>query len=306
MIKKYTIILLSMLFVNCNGQQSKNTTTPVEDTPQPTFQMATVPSILTSPEDRADFLVKHYWDHFDFTDTTYIHLPEVTEQAFVDYLDILPLVSYKTAVASINGTLQKAEATPRMFTHFIELYEKYLYDPNSPFRSDELYIPVLEYMIASPLVTEKIRPTHLLKVAKRNRVGEKATDFTYTLANGQSGTLYKIKSDYTLVFFYNPGCHNCKEITEMLMSSLTTSYLISEKRLTILAVYPDEDLQEWKNYLNQVPAEWINSYDKGTLLQNGEIYDLKAIPTIYLLDKEKKVILKDTSFEQLENYLREH
>lgn len=38
-------------------------------------------------------------------------------------------------------------------------------------------------------------------------------------------------------------------------------------------------------------------------LKNDEIYDLKAIPTLYLLNKEKKVLLKDATFQQIENYL---
>ena len=40
-------------------------------------------------------------------------------------------------------------------------------------------------------------------------------------------------------------------------------------------------------------------------LKNDEIYDLKAIPTLYLLDKDKKVVLKDVTFNQVENYLKQ-
>lgn len=302
---KYIFILLSLLlFLNCNGQQNKNTAIEKDTAPR-TFQMVSIPSMLTDHADRANYLTKHYWDNFDFTDTAYIHIPQVTEQAFVDYIDVLFLVPTPISSASIKEMLKKAEADSTMFTYFTTLYEKYLYDPNSPMRNDELYIPVLESILASPVVTEKIRPAHLLELAQKNRIGEKASNFTYTLANGKNGTLYAIKSDYTLVFFYNPGCHTCKEIMEQLTSSLRVNYLMQEKKLTVLAVYPDEDLTEWKNYLSQVPKDWINSYDSDAKLQNEEIYDLKAIPTLYLLDKDKKVILKDTTFEQLENYFRQ-
>ena len=53
-----------------------------------------------------------------------------------------------------------------------------------------------------------------------------------------------------------------------------------------------------------MPAGWINSYDSTVSLKNDEIYDLKAIPTLYLLDKDKKVVLKDVTFNQVEYYLR--
>lgn len=294
-------VISLLLFTSCGGKPPQQV---AEEKPVPVFRMADVPDVITDPAERAGYLVKHYWDNFDFTDTAYIHLPEVTEQAFADYIDIMDYAPYTTVSSSIKDMLKKAEADTSVFVYFSRLYEKYLYDSNSPFRNDEYYIPALEAIIASPLTEEKVRPAHLLAIAKKNRVGEKATDFTYTLTNGQQSTLYAIQSEQTVLFFYNPGCRTCKDIIEQIEASLTIKYLINEERLKLLAVYPDEDLTEWKNYLPEIPKQWINSYDKGTLLQNKEMYDLKAIPTVYLLDKDKKVILKDTSFEQLENYLR--
>jgi thiol-disulfide isomerase/thioredoxin len=301
---KYLFLFTSLLlFLNCNGQQ--NSHTPPGQAIARTFRMASIPSLMLDHTDRANYLAKHYWDNFDFTDTAYIHLPQITEQALVDYIDVLLLVSDSVSSAAIKEMLNHAAADSSMFAYFAGLYEKYLYDPNSPMRNDELYIPVLEATLACGAVTEKIRPARLLELALKNRPGEKACNFAYTPANGPSETLYAIQADYTLVFFYNPGCHACKEITEQLTSSLRINYLVREKKLTVLAVYPDEDLAEWKIYLPQVPKEWINAYDAGANIQNNEIYDLKAIPALYLLDKDKKVILKDTTFDKLEDYFRQ-
>ena len=54
-----------------------------------TFTLPAIPQIMVAPEQRAEFLVKHYWDNVNFADTNYIHHPEITEQAWVDYCDIL-------------------------------------------------------------------------------------------------------------------------------------------------------------------------------------------------------------------------
>ena len=59
------------------------------------FTLPAIPPMLTAPELRADFLVKHYWDNVNFADTNYIHHPEVTEQAWADYCDILNHVLWK-------------------------------------------------------------------------------------------------------------------------------------------------------------------------------------------------------------------
>jgi hypothetical protein len=297
--------VLWVLFVNCNGQKIQKVDIAKAETTKPlSFQMITIPSVLTNPAERAEYLMMHYWDNFDFSDTVYLHLTEITEQAFVDYVDVMPYTSIPVVSASIKNMLKKAETENKVFKYFIDLYEKYLYDPNSPMRNDEFFIPVLEAMLNSPAVEEKTRPAYLLELAKQNRQGEKATDFTYTLAGGRKATLYSIPSDYILMFFYNPDCHNCQEVSEQLQASPAIQYLIRNGKISILAVYPDEDISAWKNYLSRMPKEWINSYDASTRLKD-EIYALKAIPTLYLLDKNKVVLLKDPTFEHLEQYLQQ-
>ncbi|MDR1356245.1 MAG: DUF5106 domain-containing protein [Tannerellaceae bacterium] len=303
----YLLSALCILFVHCSGQKTQKVeeAESAEGNPLPAFRMPAIPSVLVEPGERAEYLVKHYWDNFDFSDTSYIHLPEITEQAFVDYIDIMPYAAIPVVSGSIKDMLKRAEAEKKTLLYFTDLYEKYLYEPNSSLRDDEFFIPVLEAMLASPLVEEKTRPAYLLKLALRNRKGETATDFTYTLADGNKATLHSIRSDYTLLFFYNPDCRNCKEVSELLKASLPIQYFMKEDKLRILALYPDEDLTAWRNYIPNVPTEWINAYDADTRIKDDEIYDLKAIPIIYLLDKRKTVLLKDPTFEALEYFLQQ-
>ena len=66
---------------------------------------------------------------------------------------------------------------------------------------------------------------------------------------------------------------------------------------------PDEELDEWRKHLNEFPKEWINGYDKKFAIKEQQLYDLKAIPTLYLLNKEKTVLLKDAPAQAIEEYL---
>ena len=56
---------------------------------------------------------------------------------------------------------------------------------------------------------------------------------------------------------------------------------------------PDEDLGAWRAYRDRIPARWINAYDATQQLREKELYDLKAIPALYLLDCDKRVLVKD-------------
>ena len=274
---KYLYVLLLTLTVNaCSGQ--RNQKTEESNVAPPTFEMVSVPTLITDPVERAEYLVKHYWDKFDFKDTTYIHEPQVTEQALSNYIDLMNYVSPVAMSSSVKAMMKQTEQDSAMFQYFSEMMEKYLYDPNSPLRNEEMYIAVLEYLTESSSLSdvEKIRPAHLLD---------------------------NIKADYLLLFFYNPDCHACQEITRQMESSFLINEFSKSNKLKILAVYPDEDLDAWKEHVSVMPKDWINSYDKSVSLKNDEIYDLKAIPTLYLLNKEKKVLLKDATFQQIENYL---
>lgn len=302
---KYLSIALIFCFFSCKSGNTSSQAANVSQDTISAFTLPTIPTMLNTPELRADFLVKHYWDNVNFADTNYIHHADITEQAWADYCDLLNHVPLKTAQEAMKTTIRKTEIERKVFDYITELADKYLYDPNSPLRNEEFYIPVLQVMTDSPALTEieKYRPKARLDMALKNRIGTKAIDFTYTLASGARGTLYQIKSEYTLLFINNPGCHACTETIDALKNTPIISSQIKKKQLTVLSLYPDEELDEWKKHLNEFPGEWINGYDKSLTIKTKNLYDLKAIPTLYLLDANKKVLLKDATVENIAKYL---
>lgn len=118
------------------------------------FEVPQIPAMLTEPVDSAIFLAEHYWDKFDFSDTAYCHVSEITEQAFANFLDLLNHVPKKNADFSIKSMLKRAETDSVMYTYFVKLYDDYLYNPNSPVRNEEYYISALESQLASNKVSD--------------------------------------------------------------------------------------------------------------------------------------------------------
>lgn len=311
--KKKKILLafsasLLLLFNLCTACGSRTNNSPAEVAPVDTitaFILPTIPSMLNTPELRADYLARHYWDNINFADSNYVHHPEVTEQAWVDYIDLLKLVSPPVADAALKNIFSQAEKERKCYLYMMELADKYLYDPNSPMRNEELYISVLDVLLASPVLndTEKLRPEKRRELAQKNRIGTKAIDFTYTLNSGKQGRLYGLKTPYIVLFINNPGCHACAETIEALKNAPAINQALAKKQVEILSIYPDIDLEEWNRHLSDFPKEWINGYDKGQAIEQKSLYDLKAIPTLYLLDNEKTVLLKDVTAVEIEEYL---
>lgn len=308
---KYLYILLLLCgAAGCSSHADKKqqeTTAASSDSVMVGFQLPDIPALLEAPEERIDYLSRHFWDNFNFKDSTFLQKPEVIEQAFVDFLDVLSHAPMETSQKALIDLMNSASVNNSMFLHFINLTEKYLYDPNSPLRNEEFYISVLNTIISSSRLDDnfKVRPRYRLKMALKNRPGDVATDFRYTLSTGTVAKMSSIKTDYTILFFNNPDCHDCERVKNYIRDSKIFNLMTRANAmpsLSILAIYPDADITLWKQ--GDYPSSMINSYDAGQVITNQELYDLKAIPSFYLLDKGKRVILKDKSIEQIESWLK--
>ncbi len=308
-----TLISVLILATSCiaspSSKEVKSTNEVKTNSSKGIYTPPQIPAMLSTTKQRIEFYTSHYWDDFNFRDTVLLKNNGYVEQAWSNYIAALPQLPYKEASNSLKETMSRASVDSVALETFIDISEKYLYDPNSPMRNDEYFIPILEYIITSDKVDDimKLRPIELLKLAKKNRIGAQANDFKYTLDNGTSHSLYSINADFTLIFFNNPDCEDCKRVKDIisqseLLSSLTNQHGTQGKRLTILSIYPDEDLSLW--HKATYPDIVINSYDAGCKINNDQLYDLKAIPSLYLLDIEKRVILKDAPIEIIENWLQ--
>lgn len=294
--KRLSILLLCMLVVMTScGRRRK---APASDTaaPQPAVFLPAIPPSRLSAAEQQEWLRWHYWDRFDFSDTLFLTRVD-SSQLFEAYARYVVLLGGRpTDGAPMDSLMRRASTSRRMLDYFSKMAEVVLHDPNSPLRNDEFYIPVLEAQLRAPWYDEyeRIAPQYDLQIARQNRLGQPANDFRYTLASGRSGTLYGLDAEYVLLFINNPGCAMCREIREAISSSPMLTEMIEHGRLQVLAIYPDEDLSEWRAYRDEMPASWINAYDKGCVIRNELLYDLHAIPALYLLDRNKRVLVKDS------------
>ena len=305
-LKFFSCFFLIISMIGCSSQEKKSddNKAPVVSKPK-NFERPTPPPMMTNQKDQAGYILEHFWDKFDFTDTMYCHVPEITESAFLDFLHIFQFASKEKINSAVKKLLDQAQVDVVMYNYFYRKGEDYLYNPNSASRNDEYFIPFLEHLVYSSKVVEqdKVNPRYQLELAYKNRLGEKALDFIYTLNSGATGNLYGITTKYTLLMFYNPDCKECRETTTEIKRSAVISAAISAGALKVLALYADENIEIWKSHLSDIPTSWINGYDKTLSIRNKDIYDLKAIPTLYLLDKGKIVLLKDASVKDIQEYL---
>lgn len=313
------VVLAAVLCISCGGRTARpdagtethsgdaaGTATAGAGRVSHRLTMPVPPAMLTSDSARLDYVAQHYWDSMDLRDTTWIADTAALEQVYANYLGLLghlPEAQAEERLAAFHGA---TEVCPAMRDRLFEVAERYLYDPNSPMRSEGLYIAVLRWAVSSPSLDEyeKIRTQDQLDMALRNRPGMTAADFAYTTADGRTHRLADFRGERTLLFFYNPDCPDCARVKEYIASSPTLSPLIAAGRVKVLAVYTDEDLKLWRERLPQMPAGWTVGYN--TQLHTARTYDLRAIPCLYLLNARKHVVLKDAPVEWIETWLQQN
>ena len=260
------------------------------------YKVPQAPSMLQDAADISRFYAQNWWRDFDFADSLQAALTDSAyfRTLFTEWTRVLGSV-HDLGPECVERVMSRASAHERAFEMFVMAARDVLADPNSALRDDELYMPVLRARIASPFTDDVTRErcSYRLGILSQNRLGHKANNIQYTLADGFEGTLYGIKAEYTLVFINNPGCELCRTVREEICASdLLTNY-ISSGRLKVLAIYPDQDLDEWLRYRSEMPSAWINGYDRECVMRTDGTYNLAAIPSLYLLDSGKTVLIKD-------------
>lgn len=279
------------------------------------------------PTAAREYTLEHYWDAFfsqggPTTDKTILGVEDGgVEQALANYIAILnavkelaspddtkPISQARKSVGALFSSIeraQKADTASYVFTRMTELVSKYLYDPNSPMRDEDFYLPFAEAAARSSCTPENMRAAYRYEATQcaTNPYGSVAPDFRYSDVKGRKGSLHAVRADYTMLFFSNPGCNSCKEIINEVMSRDYIGRYVSEGKLAIVNIYIDEEISKWRDYVPNYPKNWINGYDYTFQLRDSGKYDIRAIPSLYLLDSSKRVLMKDAPTERVLSFL---
>ena len=234
------------------------------------YPVPAVPDSITDAAARCDYATARYWDRYDFNDTTLLRT-DYAEQALVDFLWLAKYASEKGREQAVDKWVRLMKSSPVAYRYFVGKARQYLTNPESPVYA----------LIAMERITG-------------NRIGDVATDFAYYTADGQRRLLSETATDrMTLLLFYDPDCDNCRNMIARLRTDAVVNKAVAQKRLTVLAVYTEEDYDRWRASLKDMPANWTVATDHA-VVATDELYDLTVMPALYLLDSQKRVVQKDS------------
>ena len=307
-IRAFSVSLLALFFlVSCNNGGRK-------ELPYQTniFPQVKVPVSLASDKRLgAEYCARHYWDEF-LSEDRLLRLkpdssailgvsPQIFEESFGGFVSLIENVDDTIAKKSMQRLVDRAvkmaeDGYPQFFSQIMQNGEKILFDAHSPLLDDELYLPILEGIEKCTVVPENVKESfkYQADICNKNRVGTTAADFRYTTQQGTSN-MHSIQTEFLLIFFNDPDCPNCRQALEIMKKSDVILNLVGMGVMKVLAVSPGGKTELWAERRADFPMDWIYAYDPDGKLNQGTIYTLRTSPSIYLLDEDKNVIIKDAS-----------
>ncbi|HLP54311.1 MAG TPA: thioredoxin-like domain-containing protein [Fluviicola sp.] len=132
-----------------------------------------------------------------------------------------------------------------------------------------------------------------------------------------------LKSDYTILYFWDPECGHCKKTTPKLQKLYAEKLKARNVEVFAVGKATGDDYEKWKKFIKDNGLSFINvaltqklyeaalqdarqfvpKYTNIESLNYSTTYDLYATPRIIVLDKDKKIIAKQLTISQLEDML---
>ena len=259
----------------------------------------------------------HYWDGVNFWDDRMARTP-FFESRIDKYFEQLVYPQPDSVIKELDWMLGYASASDEMqkflLLKFVNRYMnmKYMWE-------DAVFVHLFEKYFAQKnynWLTDKGRKvlTDRAYSLMANIMGSPASEIDLPDSTGTKRTLYSINAPYTIVAIYDPTCSHCKETLPKLDSFYTAKWKGLGVKIFAMAKQTEGvKYQDWLDFLRKYGMkEWIHVYyskeaEQARVSANipsyAQLYDVQSFPTLYLLDKDKRIIAKKVTDNQVDEIL---
>lgn len=164
--------------------------------------------------------------------------------------------------------------------------------------SDTYLIAVAENADDKQLATE-------LRQFKNTSIGTKAPDFSFEISLDDVTTKTNLSSINTaeeyVIVFWSSACSHCLQEIPQLRDFIKTQ---EENKVQVIAVGLEDNSENWRSLVDSYP-DFIHVLGLGKWTNKlGKLYNIKATPTYFVLDKEKKIVAKPNDISVLKEYFQ--
>jgi peroxiredoxin len=276
------------------------------------FKMSSEPEIPAAPKlanGKTDstwvfnYYKSHYWDSFNFSDPRILKTP-FFEPKLDRYIKNLVVQTPDSLIKDADLIIGKASANPEVKS-FVVYYLASQYETPKTVGTEDLWVHIAEkyYLGGDMDISEDVK----------KRVAEKVSTLKYLLVNktfpalsltdptGKKVSPQTLSANYTVLFFYAPTCGHCKEASPVLKTFYDKNKASGVK---VMAISTEHNQDEWKAFITKYNlGEMVNGFDSLHQIDFIKKFDVVTTPTVYVLDKNKKIIARKMPVEQLDDFL---
>lgn len=254
------------------------------------------------------YFKSHYFDQIDFKDERLIRTPVF--QGKVDYyFDKLVVQHWDSITKECDYIMNEIGPTgnKEMFK-FMLIHLTRKFGDNKIMCMDEVPWHLYKNYFLEDKRVDWIDSTNRVKIKEEvikktyNLCGDVPPNITMQDTTGKFHALHSIDSDYTILYFWSATCGHCKKATPKLWDYYQK---VHDKGVEVFTVCIDKDLKPFKKYLNEHGFDWISAYDTENSNNFRVYYNVFSTPTIYILDKDKKIIGKKVDIKTIKKIIND-
>jgi thiol-disulfide isomerase/thioredoxin len=253
-----------------------------------------------------NYYKNHYWDNFDLADDRMLRtglfqprLDRYIKDLTVQQVDSLT----KEADMLVTRTKGSKETKNYIIWYLTSQYER-----PKVLGTDGLFIHMIEtYWLTGQVdnldsatrrnVTERVAILKPLQVGKPFRMPVVSD----TLARPIDLLKATAGAEYTILMFYAPHCGHCREAAPKIKKFTDSP---AGKGIKMVAIAIEDSQEDWKKYIREFKLfDWVNGYDQTQTIDFRRLYDVFSTPTIYVLDKDRKIVARALPFESIEDFM---
>ena len=255
--------------------------------------------------ERINYFFDNYFEHLDFRYDWLLRSPILKQKLDFFFKNFVPK-GPDSIIASIDVIASKMEVNKEIYQYFV-VDQLNKYAKSTIIGQDKIYHHIVTkyYLMGKAPWADKDSIQKMKQSAMRMEgtfLGDIATDFTADNITGETVNLHNINSEYTLLIFTKPECDYCdKQLSEININfpKLTSDINIfnvvlgtNKNNIKSLSTGPQ---RESVTMLFPTPKED---------LRIRQDYNIQSFPLVYLLDRNKKIILKKASVTDTLGYHR--
>ena len=271
-----------------------------------------IPDAPTLPNGKKDstfaykYYKAHYFDNFDFSDERLLRTP-IFDTKIKQYLEKTTVQHPDSIAVSAFYIIEKGRANPEVFKYLIN-WLVYLYESSNIMGMDAVFVQLVEkYYVTNQVTwidsTQNYNVTNKAFRLKPILLGKQAVPIELPDSLGKYIPLYNIKSKYTVLVFWEPGCGHCKKEIPKLFELYKTK--LKARGVEVYAVNSESKADEWKKFIIEHKLDWINVHEPDDYKRAvaKSYYYIQTTPSLFLLDENKIIRAKRIDADKIEDVI---